>query len=389
MSTKPFKLHRHDYENIDGKMVRVQRDEIYIWAAVNTETGEVDLEDVQQYNDDLRMLDKGWEWKRFTMITTPSPTPAPNETISEAAKQAAHPEDKCGKCGGLNPVWFAPNNIWDRVTDSASGILCPNCFTESAADAGIDPVWMLVPEGSQSDSATADLRTENKALRERLKSAEKRAASGLTPLGIATGEALAEIVSETAAQRDALQRTVEERDREIEACKIAWKADLRTTVQLSSDLATARRELEEAKAGVEAYATAARVISLHLKDHCDESLSHHEMISEAARRARNAIESAKESEARSVDFCIALTGRNPDDIKAAFVDLDTARAQFAQAEAEGRIATEQFDELKLELEGACSKLNALKTALESLRPCAHGCSDGNCPHDRRFKALAL
>ena len=62
-----MQLHRYDYDEIDGKMVRVRRDEIYVWSPVNMETGEVSMEEPQQFNDGLRPLAKGWEWKRFTM----------------------------------------------------------------------------------------------------------------------------------------------------------------------------------------------------------------------------------------------------------------------------------------------------------------------------------
>ena len=63
-------LHRYDYDEINGKLVRVRRNELYVWCPVNTETGEVDLDEPQQFDDCLRRLVTGWEWKRFTL--TPS-----------------------------------------------------------------------------------------------------------------------------------------------------------------------------------------------------------------------------------------------------------------------------------------------------------------------------
>lgn len=37
------------------------------------------------------------------------------------------PDEKvCGRCGGANPNWFAPD--WFDVVGSTRGILCPNCF---------------------------------------------------------------------------------------------------------------------------------------------------------------------------------------------------------------------------------------------------------------------
>lgn len=62
-----MKLYRYDYENQDGKIVRVRNDEIYAWAVVNTTTGEVDLGEVCEFDDDLRELCPGWEWMRFNL----------------------------------------------------------------------------------------------------------------------------------------------------------------------------------------------------------------------------------------------------------------------------------------------------------------------------------
>lgn len=182
---------------------------------------------------------------------------------------------------------------------------------------------------------------------------------------------------------DALQSTVDAQKREIERLTEELRASrfdlgmaqraarfVKERDQALSDLAEARRELEEAKAGVESYATAARVISLHLKDYCDESLSYPEMIAEAARKAANTIEAAKESEALAVDFCVGLTGRNPDEIKGAFSERDTARAQLAQAEA-GRsrvikIGADALREVEIQRDSALSELADLRPEMNRL-----------------------
>lgn len=61
-------LHRYDYENQNGEMKRVRKDEIYAWAAVKAETGEVDMDDLRQFDDELEPLASGWEWHKFTLI---------------------------------------------------------------------------------------------------------------------------------------------------------------------------------------------------------------------------------------------------------------------------------------------------------------------------------
>jgi hypothetical protein len=65
-------LHRFDYENIDGKMVRVLKREIFGWMPVNTITGEVECTDFRQFDDELETLSNGWEWKRFTLALSNS-----------------------------------------------------------------------------------------------------------------------------------------------------------------------------------------------------------------------------------------------------------------------------------------------------------------------------
>ena len=70
----------------------------------------------------------------------------------QSADRVPHPEAFCQRCGRPNIVWFAPNEIWNRV-NPAEGILCPVCFVLSAEDAGIRPTgWMLAPrEYAQSE----------------------------------------------------------------------------------------------------------------------------------------------------------------------------------------------------------------------------------------------
>lgn len=73
-------IHRYKYEHPNGHAMRVRSDEVYGWAAVKTETGEVDLESFQQFDDELRKLTDGWEWRRFTLTlsaSVPVVAPAP------------------------------------------------------------------------------------------------------------------------------------------------------------------------------------------------------------------------------------------------------------------------------------------------------------------------
>lgn len=52
-------------------------------------------------------------------------------------------ESICQLCGGVNPVWFAPNELWNSVAANDYHFLCPNCFIK-LADPGL--VWSIRPE---------------------------------------------------------------------------------------------------------------------------------------------------------------------------------------------------------------------------------------------------
>ena len=58
-------------------------------------------------------------------------------------------------------------------------------------------------------------------------------------------------------------------------------------------LSTLQAENEKLRETVDKYATAARVIALHLKPFCNESLPYDEMIADAARKASDELEQVK------------------------------------------------------------------------------------------------
>ena len=68
-------------------------------------------------------------------------------------KQLLTPEtENCCKCGGKNIIWFAPNELWNRVMrktgmESKYGIICIHCFVEIAESNGVKPTaWILNTE---------------------------------------------------------------------------------------------------------------------------------------------------------------------------------------------------------------------------------------------------
>jgi hypothetical protein len=50
-------------------MEPVQTPDLFVWACVNTKTGEVEMTEIQPYDDELNEnLVEGWEWRRFRLI---------------------------------------------------------------------------------------------------------------------------------------------------------------------------------------------------------------------------------------------------------------------------------------------------------------------------------
>ena len=63
--------------------------------------------------------------------------------------------------------------------------------------------------------------------------------------------------------------------------------------EAATALSTLQGENKQLRETVDKYATAARVIALHLKPFCDESLPYDEMIEDAARKASDELERVK------------------------------------------------------------------------------------------------
>ena len=56
------------------------------------------------------------------------------------------PESVCQDCNGPNPVWFAPNEVWNRVMGSPYGFVCPGCFIARSEAGGERFIWRVAPE---------------------------------------------------------------------------------------------------------------------------------------------------------------------------------------------------------------------------------------------------
>jgi len=63
-----MKLHKYEYRQIDGKPQKVKQETIHIWVPVKTATGEVELDNIHEYDDELEDLADGWEWRKLQIV---------------------------------------------------------------------------------------------------------------------------------------------------------------------------------------------------------------------------------------------------------------------------------------------------------------------------------
>jgi hypothetical protein len=65
---------------IDGKMESVNTPDLFVWACVDTKTGEVEMTGIRTHYDELEdYLVGGWEWRLFLLVEANSP-PNTNQT---------------------------------------------------------------------------------------------------------------------------------------------------------------------------------------------------------------------------------------------------------------------------------------------------------------------
>jgi hypothetical protein len=61
-------LFRTDYQSVDGRLVEVKTTSLFVWAAVDTETGKVYVDDIKEFDDELDKLSSGYEWRKFRLV---------------------------------------------------------------------------------------------------------------------------------------------------------------------------------------------------------------------------------------------------------------------------------------------------------------------------------
>ena len=91
------------------------------------------------------------------------------------------------------------------------------------------------------------------------------------------------------------------------ACGYLCNKDDCIVVRAATALSTLQAENEKLRETVDKYATAARVIALHLKPFCDESLPYDEMIADAARKASDELEQVRRDRDAAVSWAQKYT----------------------------------------------------------------------------------
>lgn len=78
--------------------------------------------------------------KSKSVVGEAAPEPQPSSQKLTDAKsvdnQITDVPEICQNCHQANPIWFAPNDIWNAVVEEVSGILCPVCFINRAERQG-------------------------------------------------------------------------------------------------------------------------------------------------------------------------------------------------------------------------------------------------------------
>jgi hypothetical protein len=61
------------FVNQNGKWVEIKSEKLNVWAAVNIETGEVDMDEIFNNNDGLPEILPSWEWREFLLVPALAP----------------------------------------------------------------------------------------------------------------------------------------------------------------------------------------------------------------------------------------------------------------------------------------------------------------------------
>ena len=61
-------LYRVEYRPVDGRFVKEKSSDLFVWAVVNSDTGEVNVAFIEPWEDKLRKVADGYEWRKFRLV---------------------------------------------------------------------------------------------------------------------------------------------------------------------------------------------------------------------------------------------------------------------------------------------------------------------------------
>jgi hypothetical protein len=59
-------LHRINYKIVNGRFTSTRSETLFCWAPVGPD-GEVEMGQIQEFDDDLDTLSPGWQWQKFEL----------------------------------------------------------------------------------------------------------------------------------------------------------------------------------------------------------------------------------------------------------------------------------------------------------------------------------
>jgi hypothetical protein len=66
-------MHRTQFVDQNNKWVEIKSERLNVWAAVNIETGEVEMDEIFDNNDGLPEILPSWEWREFLLVPALTP----------------------------------------------------------------------------------------------------------------------------------------------------------------------------------------------------------------------------------------------------------------------------------------------------------------------------
>jgi len=124
------------------------------------------------------------------------------------SEEEKHPEDTCQMCSRDNPVWYAENELWNKVAPP-KGIICPICFKQLAIEKELHVVLKCYDmKADDREGEIEKLSVEIATLRSQLEDAKEK---------IKAGDRVIDAAGKRHGKRmDYLELKLAEKDKQIE-----------------------------------------------------------------------------------------------------------------------------------------------------------------------------